>query len=86
MSLRKTAPTHVPRDTECAKYVHPFVRLIWDTIAEREVSVRSVSDVSGIDPHSLRHWRRGKTGPRIAHVEAVLNALGYRLVIEEIEK
>lgn len=64
-------------------------------IYEREISIRRgyakrwtkppFEKVSGVDHTSISNWRRGKCGANLASVEAVANALGYRLVLEKIE-
>lgn len=63
--------------------VHPFVRWIWRRINLDEWSQEDLAKRSGVSSSALRKWRRGERNPRIGELEAVINTLGYRLVIKE---
>ena len=63
--------------------VHPFIRFIWRKINEEMWSQEDLAQRSGISSSCMRKWRRGERNPRISEIEAVINALGYKLVIKE---
>lgn len=65
--------------------VHPFVRWIWRRVNADNWSQEDLADRSGVSASAMRKWRIGQRNPRISELEAVINALGYRLVIKEKE-
>lgn len=72
--------------TRQIRAAHPAVREIWETFdRDPNVTVKGTARRSGIDDSTLRGWRRG-TSPRLADVEAVLNALGKKLVVVCVDK
>lgn len=61
--------------------VHSLLRWIWEEITRQRVSAASVARRAGYNPKTLRSWWRGDTAPTLHDVEAVVNALGYDMVI-----
>lgn len=65
--------------------VHPFVRWIWRRINIDEWSQEDLAKKAGVSSSAMRKWRKGERNPRISELEAVVNAMGYRLKIVEGE-
>jgi len=63
--------------------VHPFVWWMWNEINEQRTSQEDIAERSGITSSAMRKWRTGQQAPTLAAIEAVINALGYKLVIKE---
>lgn len=63
--------------------VHPFIRFIWSKMNEELWSQEDLAKRAGVTSSAMRKWRRGERNPRISELEAVINAMGYRLVIRE---
>ena len=63
--------------------VHPFVKIIWTDLDFNRHNLSKVSRKSGVHEKTVREWRRATTSPNIRNLEAVLNALGYKLVAEK---
>ena len=61
--------------------VHPVVRLIWNEITDRQLSMTHLEEVSGVARHSMSQWRKANANPYFASIEDVLNALGYELKV-----
>lgn len=66
--------------------VHPFIRWIWRRINLDEWSQEDLAIKAGVSSNTIRKWRRGERNPRISELEAVINAMGYRLKIVEGEE
>ena len=65
------------------KGVHPFVRWIWNRMNVDEWEQELLAKRAGVTSSTMRKWRRGERNPRISELEAVINAMGFRLVIRE---
>lgn len=63
--------------------VHPFIRWIWRRINIDEWSQEDLAKKAGVSSNTIRKWRNGERNPRISELEAVINAMGFRLVIRE---
>jgi len=61
---------------------HPFVRWVWEEINRQKCSQFDVEKRSGVSASAMRKWRLVNRNPRITELEAVINALGYKLVIK----
>lgn len=61
---------------------HPLVRQLSDIQREQQLAWVDVAERSGVAPATIRQWRCAN-GPRLKNFEAVLNTLGYELVIRE---
>ena len=70
-----------------SKYVpdcgHPAVRFIFSEMNRQRASLGQVERRSGVTGEAIRKWRRQRS-PNLVLVEAVLNALGYELVIRKM--
>lgn len=75
--MRQYQPQKVPD----GRGVHPFVRWIWKRVNLDEWSQEDLAKRSGVSSSAMRKWRRGERNPRIGELEAVINAMGYRLKI-----
>lgn len=61
------------------RFAHHAVRQIWVTLnAHPEFTLKGVAQRSGVDARTIRAWRRG-VSPRLADIEAVLNAMNLTL-------
>jgi len=56
---------------------------MWNEINEQRTSQEDIAERSGITSSAMRKWRTGQQAPTLAAIEAVINALGYKLVIKE---
>lgn len=75
MGRRVTVPQHA----------HPFVRRMFEEMLVQGITLEQLADRAGLHHGTIRDWRsRGK--PVLPNIEAVINALGYRLVWEPIER
>lgn len=70
---------------------HPLVKNLLKIAAASRVHVQDLEAKSGVGSGTVAQWYRSHGGhrpkvyyPRLAHLEATLNALGYRLCIREI--
>jgi hypothetical protein len=66
------------------RVAHPCLVVIWQTLNRRpDLTLKGVAQRSGVDVRTIRGWRYGKS-PRLADVEAVLNAMNLRLRAESM--
>ena len=63
------------------KNSHPLVREMIQLQRHEMIAWGDVAKRAGISPSCIRHWRT-ENGPRLTNFEAVLNVLGYELVIQ----
>jgi len=63
------------------KAVHPAVRWIWKQMNLQRASQQDVAARAGVSTSAMRKWRTGENNPKISDIEAVINALGGKLVI-----
>jgi len=63
------------------KGVHPFIRWTWQEMNRQKASQEDVATRAGIASSTMRKWRQGVNSPKLADIEAVINALGGKLVI-----
>jgi transcriptional regulator with XRE-family HTH domain len=63
--------------------VHPLVRWMWKQMNKQLASQEDVAKRSGVSSSAMRKWRVGVRSPRIMELEAVINALGYKLTVKE---
>lgn len=63
------------------KNSHPLVREMMALQRHEQLAWGDVASRAGICPSAIRHWRTAN-GPRLTNFEAVLNVLGYELVIQ----
>jgi len=62
--------------------IHPTIHWIWREMNKQRASQEDVSARSGVSSSAMRKWRNGENSPKIADIEAVINALGGKLVIK----
>ena len=63
--------------------VHPIVRWIWKRINTDMWSQEDLAKKAGVSASAMRKWRIGARNPKISEIEAVINAMGYSLIIRE---
>jgi hypothetical protein len=59
---------------------HPLVKRLFAIMNEQRVCMRHVASGTGVHHDTIASWRY-RWAPTIASMEAVLNKLGYELVI-----
>lgn len=63
---------------------HPFVRLLFEQMSERHISVAKLAKRSGLHESTIRDWRSGlKYNPSLVNIEAALNSIGYQISVEK---
>tara|TARA_R100001086_G_scaffold175184_1_gene96427 strand:- start:320 stop:541 length:222 start_codon:yes stop_codon:yes gene_type:complete len=60
--------------------IHQFAKII----DENNISIPALADKSGVDYSTIHTWFR-KNSPTLINFESVLQAIGYELVIREID-
>ena len=73
-----------PKMGKITSHTHPLVVFMWREIERRKVTLTSVSDASGIERASIHKWKTSPKGPYLVQLEAVLNALGYKITVEKM--
>jgi hypothetical protein len=68
-----------------ANGVHPILKWVWCEILRQDVSLQSVAQRAGFEGKTIRNWWNGKSSPALVDVQAVVNALGYQLVITALK-
>lgn len=63
------------------KSVHPAVRWLWLEMNRQCASQEDVAKRAGVSSSAMRKWRQGVTTPKLRDIEAVINAMGYKLTI-----
>lgn len=63
------------------KAIHPSVRWVWRQMNAQRASQQDIALRSGVSSSAMRKWRDGINAPKLADIEAVINALGGKLVI-----
>jgi DNA-binding phage protein len=66
--------------------VHPFIHWMWNTMNDQARSQQDVADQAKVSASAMRRWRTGDREPSLQGIEAVINALGYELVIRRRER
>lgn len=66
--------------------VHPTVQWVWEEINNRALSQHDVAAQAGVSSSAMRRWRAGEREPSYQGLEAVVNALGYELVLRKRER
>ena len=64
----------------------PLIRKLMAVIDTFDVSLGEIARAGGIEPYSLYEWRAGVTTARLASVEKLAAALGYRVVLQRADK
>lgn len=85
--MRQYQRTKIPRKRDQLKppaddkFVHPLVRWIWVEMNHQCASQEDVAERAGISSSAMRKWRRGASSPKLNDIEAVINALGYKIKV-----
>lgn len=66
---------------EGGRVSHPIVKFILAEIAATYRPLSEIGEKSGIHWHTIHNWKAGRSSPNLVTAEAVLNTLGYDLVI-----
>ena len=70
---------------ECADTgIHPVIRWVWMQINHGNMTHKQVAEASGIGANTMRKWFRGESSPKLADIEAVVNALGFEFGVAPI--
>ena len=78
-------PTHLQPPSR-RHPVHPFVHWMWNTMNDQAKSQQAVAEQAKVSASAMRRWRIGDREPSLQGIEAVINALGYELVIRRRER
>lgn len=63
---------------------HPLVRELWGHIIERQEFMSEVCTRAGVSTRTVQNWRIHRS-PTVPNLEAVLNAIGKKLVIVDLD-
>ncbi len=66
-----------------ASRAHPLVRRFYELVLEQQMSLTEVAKKAGIHSYTMSRWRTHNS-PTVESLEAVLNVLGYRLVVRPV--
>lgn len=80
MARRGFKPVDVPETG-----VHPLVRRVFEEMNEQRVSTIDLAVAAGLSSSGIKQWRY-RRAPRLDHVEACLNVLGWKLQLHPIER
>jgi predicted transcriptional regulator len=78
---KQKVPVRAPKGTVQGMAVHPIVHWIWDQINFQHASQEDIADRSGVASSTIRKWRNGVRSPRVMELEAVVNALGFKIKV-----
>ena len=59
---------------------HPLVQRLYIEYRESRRQMNDIAAHAGVSEHAIRHWFQGSS-PSLALYEAVLNALGWKLIV-----
>lgn len=62
------------------------LRELFDVLHNANYSYRSVAQAIGIEHSNLTHWKSGLSNPSLLTAEEFAQVLGYRLVLQPVEK
>lgn len=87
MTRRQYQRSRIPpkKLPESGHAIHPFIRFVWTQMNKDQWSQRDIAIRAGVSDSTMRKWRNATRSPRLLELEAVLNVLGYRIKLEEIE-
>jgi len=80
MAWRGFKPVDVPESG-----VHPLVRRVFEEMNHQKMSTLELAVTAGLSASGIKQWRYRRS-PRLDHIEACLNVLGYEIRLHEIEK
>lgn len=66
-----------------ADNAHPFIKFIANN---NPITYRELAKKSGVTASTMQRWRYHASSPMLMDLEAVLNAMGYKLTITRIEE
>lgn len=70
--------------SDMSGHVHPIVRQVMHELLARKMTLTDIADLSGVSGQSIGGWKYD-ISPKLANIEAVANALGYRVALVPIE-
>jgi transcriptional regulator with XRE-family HTH domain len=65
---------------------HPIIKFIWRQMKSQRVPALDLAERAGIHDSTLRKWKKRERAPNLLQVIDVLQVLGYRLAIVEINE
>lgn len=68
------------RDLLVPENASPLIRQLFELLNRRKITIASVARKSGVQVSTICDWR-SRRSPTVANLQAVLNAIGYELVI-----
>lgn len=76
----------LPGTKKPAKTSSRIVRDLFDLIDAANVSAGTIGAETGVHYVTMSRWKHGKAAPNIKDFENVASVLGYRLVLQPMEK
>lgn len=61
--------------------LHPIVRFVVDEMKRQGWTLDQMQRISGVGRSTICHWALGERQPHLPNIEAVLNTLGYKILI-----
>lgn len=81
MPPRGTTAPSSKRPTRASSQI---IRDLFAAIDETDQTAWMIGDRAGVHDVTLSYWKNGKSSPRLADFESVVQAMGYRLVLEKV--
>ena len=63
---------------------HRAVKAAHDALVAQQRSINGLAQTSGVARETIHRWFNGEMDPHVGNLEAVLNTLGLRIVVEPI--
>lgn len=59
--------------------VNEFMFIIKNEMKDRQMTIKEVSNISGISYYTLRHWFSGYSSPNLDELASLLSIFGYEI-------
>ena len=76
-AFRQRKPFNCPNN-------HRVLRFLYEAAFKQQLTMADLSERSGINQNTLRHWRY-KSTPNIRDIDAALGAVGYEITVRRIK-
>lgn len=76
-AFRRKKPFNCPNN-------HHVLRFLYDRAFIERITLADLSERSGVNKNTLRHWRY-KSTPNLRDMDAALGAVGYELTVRKIK-
>lgn len=82
--MQRTSLRRYRTPTKPPEHAHPFVQRLYAQMHKERIGVADTAERAGIHPETLKQWRY-KRQPDLDTLEACLNVVGLKLVIQKLE-